>query len=97
MSLLLRWQAAAPILTLALSPVAAGAGIDPFVVGLVALIACNGFFVPYQSTVYLALYHGTEGRLFTHHQARAAALAYGVVTLASLLLSVPVWRAMGLL
>ena len=96
-SLLLRWQAAAPLLTIALAPVAASAGINPFVVGLVTVIACNGFLLPYQSTTYLALYHGAGGRTFTHRQARPAAVAYAVVTLLALCASVPVWRAMGLL
>ena len=76
-SLVLRWQAAAPLLTIALAPVAAAAGISPFVVGLVTLIACNGFFLPYQSTTYLALYHGTGGSMFTHRQARLAASPTG--------------------
>ena len=96
-SLVLRWQAAAPLLTIALAPVAAAAGIDPFVVGLTTVIACNGFFVPYQSTIYLALYHGTGGRLFTHRQARLAAIAYGILSLIALCASVPVWRAMRVL
>lgn len=96
MSLVLRWQAAAPLITIALGPVAAEAGISPLVVGLVALIACNGFFLPYQSTTYLALYHGTGGELFTHAQARHAALAYGVLTLLALAISVVFWRLMGL-
>jgi anion transporter len=96
-SFVLRWQAAAPLITIALAPVAETAGIHPFVVGLVALIACNGFFLPYQSTTYLAMYHGSGGKLFTHAQARAAALAYGVVTLLALCASVIAWRAMGLL
>jgi anion transporter len=96
-SFVLRWQAAAPLITIALAPVAETAGIHPFVVGLVALIACNGFFLPYQSTTYLAMYHGSAGKLFTHAQARAAALAYGVVTLLALCASVIAWRAMGLL
>jgi len=96
-SLLLRWQAAAPLLTIALAPVAASAGINPFVVGLVTVIACNGFLLPYQSTTYLALYHGTGGRMFTHRQARLAAVAYAVIVLVALCASVPAWRAMGLL
>ncbi|MGH7535845.1 MAG: SLC13 family permease, partial [Gemmatimonadales bacterium] len=95
-SLVLRWQAAAPLLTIALGPVAAGAGIGPLVVGLVALIACNGFCLPYQSTTYLALYHGTGGELFSHAQARIAALAYGALTLLALAASVAFWRIMGL-
>ncbi len=96
LSLVMRWQAAAPLLTISLAPVGQGAGIDPWVVGLIALMACNGFFLPYQSTTYLALYHGTNGRLFTHKQARPTAIAYGVVTLLALCASVPFWRALGL-
>lgn len=96
-SFVLRWQAAAPLITIALAPVAEAAGIHPFVVGLVALIACNGFFMPYQSTTYLAMYHGSGGTLFTHAQARPAAIAYGIVTLLALFGSVIAWRTMGLL
>jgi di/tricarboxylate transporter len=96
-SLLLRWQAAAPLLTIALAPVAASAGINPLVVGLVTVIACHGFFLPYQSTTYLALYHGTGGRMFTHRQARLAAAAYGVFSLIALCASVPLWRGMGII
>ena len=96
-SLVLRWQAAAP------HPHDRGvarrqaAGISPLVVAVVATIACNGFFAPYQSTTYLALYHGTGGRLFDHRLARPAALAYGAASLLALCASVPVWRWMGLL
>jgi di/tricarboxylate transporter len=95
-SLVLRWQAAAPLITIALAPIAAAAGVHPFVVGLVALIACNGFLLPYQSTTYLAMYHGGGESVFTHAQARPAAIAYSVVTLVALCASVPAWRAMGL-
>jgi CRP-like cAMP-binding protein/di/tricarboxylate transporter len=95
-SLILRWQAAAPILTIAATPVAEAAGISPLVAAVVATIACNGFLVPYQSTTYLALYHGTGGRLFEHRLARPAALAYGVASLLALCASVPAWRWMGL-
>ena len=96
-SFVLRWQAAAPLMTIALGGVAAEAGISPLVVGLVALIACNTFFMPYQSTTYLALYHGTGGELFSHRQARAAALAYGLFSLLALTASVFFWDLMGLL
>ncbi|MBV9329442.1 MAG: anion permease [Chloroflexi bacterium] len=96
LSLVMRWQAAAPLLTISLAPVGQGAGIDPWVIGLIALMACNGFYLPYQSTTYLALYHGTNGRLFSHQQARPTAVAYGVVTLLALCASVPFWRALGL-
>lgn len=97
LSLVMRWQAAAPLLTISLAPVGIGAGIDPWVIGMIALMACNGFLLPYQSTTYLALYHGTNGRLFSHSQARPMALAYGAITLLALCASVPLWRALGLM
>jgi di/tricarboxylate transporter len=96
-SFVLRWQAAAPLVTIALAPVAAAKGISPLVIGLVALIACNTFFLPYQSTTYLALYHGTGGEVFTHRQARPTAIAYAVFSLVALVASVFLWRMMGLL
>jgi hypothetical protein len=96
-SFVLRWQAAAPLLTIALSPLALSSGVNPWVIGFIATLACNTFFLSYQSTVYLALFHGTGGRLFTHAQARPAAIAYGVITLVALCASVPVWQAMGLI
>ena len=65
-SFVVRWQAAAPLITIALAPVASASGMHPFIVGLIAVVACNGFFLPYQSTAYLALYAGTAGQLFTH-------------------------------
>lgn len=96
-SFVVRWQASAPLITIALAPVASAAGVHPVIVGLIAVIACNGFFLPYQSTTYLALYAGTGGKLFTHSQAWPAALAYGGWTVVAVALSVPVWRWMGLL
>ena len=92
-----RQQAAAPLITIALAPVASAAGVHPFLVGLIAVLAGNGFFLPYQSTTYLALYGGTGGKLFSHAQALPAALAYAVWTIVAIALSVPVWRLMGLL
>jgi hypothetical protein len=96
-SFVVRWPAAAPLLTIALAPVATASGIDPWVVAIVALVAGMGFFLPYQNTMYLALYHATGGQLFTHAQARPLALANGALTLVALCGSVPVWQAMGLL
>ena len=96
-SFVIRWQAAAPLITIALAPVASAAGVHPFIVGLIAVIACNGFFLPYQSTTYLALYAGTAGKLFTHRQAMPVALAYGAWIVIAVVLSVPVWRLMGML
>jgi hypothetical protein len=66
------------------------------VVAIVTLTASNTFFLPYQSTIYLALYTGGGSKMFSHAQARPVAVAYAVATVIGLLVSVPVWHAMGL-
>jgi anion transporter len=96
-SFIVRWQAAAPLITIAIAPVASAAGIHPYVVGLIAVVACNAFFLPYQSTTYLALDAGTGRTLFSHAQALPAAIAYGVWAVIAAAASVPVWRLMGLM
>jgi anion transporter len=96
-SFFVRWQAAAPLITIALVPVASVSGVHPVIVGLVAVVACNGFFLPYQSTSYLALYAGTAGKLFTHRQVVPVALAYAAWTIVAIILSVPLWRLMRLM
>jgi di/tricarboxylate transporter len=96
-SFVVRWQAAAPLVTITMAPIASAVGVHPLIVGVIAVIACNGFWVPYQSTTYLALYAGTGGQVFSHAQATPAAIAYGVLTLIAVAVSVPLWRLMGLL
>jgi anion transporter len=96
-SFVVRWQAAAPLVTIALAPIATAAGIHPYVVGLIAVVACNAFFLPYQSTTYLALDAGTGRTLFTHAQALPTAVAYAAWTVIAAALSVPVWHMMGLM
>jgi di/tricarboxylate transporter/CRP-like cAMP-binding protein len=91
-----RWQAAAPLLTLVAMPVAGAVGVHPFLVALISLVATQVWFLPSQSTVYLALYHGS-GELFTHQAVRKLAWAWGVFVLISIAAAVPVWRWMGLI
>ncbi len=95
LSFIVRWQAAAPLLTLVALPAAAAAQVHPFLVALVALVSTQVWFLPYQSTVYLALYHGS-GECFSHAHARALAWLWGGLVLAAIALSMPVWRLMGL-
>lgn len=96
-SFVVRWQAACVLMTLVLVPATMPLGIEPWVIGLTALVATNMWFLPYQSTIYQALYYGTDGKAFSHEQARPLALIYGAACLLGLIASVPVWRAMGLL
>lgn len=96
LAFLVRWQAAAPLLTLVALPAGEPSGVHPFLVALIALVATQVWFLPYQSTVYLALYHGS-GEMFAHRAARGLALLWGPLVLLSILAAAPVWSAMGLL
>jgi anion transporter len=96
LSFVVRWQAAAPLLTLVTIPVAEPLGVDPSVVAILSLAATQVWFLPYQSTVYLALYYGS-GELFTHAGARPLALLWAPLVLLAVAAAVPVWQAMGLL
>lgn len=96
-SFVVRWQAASPLVTIALAPIASAAGIHPFIVGLISVVACNGFFLPYQSTTYLALNAGTGGKLFTHAQVLPVAIAFCIWTVIAAVLSIPAWHMMGLM
>lgn len=95
-SFFVRWQAAAPLITIAFAPVASVSGVHPVIVGLVAVIACNGFFLPYQNTCYQALYAGTGGKVFTYRQVVPLALAYAAWTMAAIIVCLPLWKLMGL-
>jgi len=96
-NLVLRWQAAAPLLTIALAPIAIAANINPVIIGIIAVVVCNGFVLPYQSTVYLSLYHGTDGTLFTHAQARPLAFVFTALSFIAVIASIPYWYALGLM
>jgi di/tricarboxylate transporter len=95
LSFVVRWQAAGVLLTLVLGPVALALGISPWVVGLIALVATNTWFLPYQSTIYLALYYGMN-ETFEHGQVRPVAWAYAVAVLVGIAVSLPLWHALGL-
>jgi hypothetical protein len=53
--------------------------------------------VPYQFASRLAFWSASDGYLFAHHQVRAFSVAYVLLSLCGLLVSIPVWRLPGLL
>jgi hypothetical protein len=71
--------------------------MDPWIVVIVLLATSVAWFVPSQTTSYLAAAAVSEDRLFSHAQARRFAFAYTGLTLVGLALSLPYWRLLGLL
>ncbi|HUI25671.1 MAG TPA: SLC13 family permease, partial [Candidatus Kryptonia bacterium] len=85
------------LLTITVVPIAAKAGINPLALTLVICTAVTVWFLPYQSTYYLALYFGTKEKAFTHGQVRPLAWSYGLIYLLAILAAIPYWRLLGLL
>ena len=85
------------LLSLAVIPVAPTVGVDPWVAIVTILATFLLWFVPPQTPEYLVAYSGSEGRLYSHRQARRVSFAYAAVTLVGLALSIPYWHWIGLL
>jgi hypothetical protein len=72
-------------------------GMPAMVVAFVVLSAANLWSVPYQFASYLAVWSASDGYLFAHDQVRAFSVAYVLLSLCGLLVSIPVWRLLGFL
>jgi len=88
---------AVPLLTAALVPIAPAIGLHPWVVAFVVLSAANLRSVPYQFSSYLAFWSASDGQLFTHGQVRAFSVVCVLLSLTGILISIPVWRLLGLM
>jgi hypothetical protein len=84
------------LLGLALVPTAPVVGVHPWIVIVTLLASFSPWFFPSQSVAYSIAYEASEGRLFSHRQARLACLGYSAVTLVGLAVSVPYWHLLGL-
>jgi DASS family divalent anion:Na+ symporter len=84
------------VLTITLVPIAAHAGISALALLLVICTSTSVWFLPYQSTYYLALYFGTKEKAFSHGQVRLLAWSYGLIYFVAILIAIPFWRLLGL-
>lgn len=80
------------LLTVTIVPIAAHAGIHSQALLLVICTSVAVWFLPYQSTCYLALYFGTKEKAFSHSQVRLLAWSYGLIYLLAVLAAIPYWR-----
>lgn len=84
-------------LALPLVPVASHIGISPWLAAIAILALGLSWHVPAQSPEYLVAYGATQGRLYSHAQARKLAFAYQAIALAGLAICLPYWHLLGLL
>ena len=84
------------LLGLALIPIAGTVGVHPWLVVIAILTFALSWHVVAQTPEYLVAHVASEGRLYSHGQARRAAFAYLVVAFTALALNLPYWRVLGL-
>jgi DASS family divalent anion:Na+ symporter len=85
------------LLVITLAPIALPAGIAPLALTLVICTTVSVWFLPYQSTYYLALYFGTKEQAFSHSQVRLVAWSYGIIYLVAVAVAIPYWHYLGML
>lgn len=94
---MLPFPAALLISILSIAPVAGAAGISPFIVAQVALLAGSPWFLPYQNSVYVNLMESSENKLFTHRQTLLLAYWQLLVIAVAIVAAIPVWKLRGLI
>ena len=93
--LFLRKAAAVVLLTVTFIPIGQSVGVHPGVLLLTILMASECFFLPYQDGPYQIAYSSTEGKAFSHRQARRVLTAKLIATLLAVAVSVPYWTMLG--
>lgn len=84
------------LLGLALIPIAGAVGVHPWLVVIAILTFALSWHVVAQTPEYLVAHVASEGRLYSHSQARRAAFAYLIVAFTALALCLPYWHLLGL-
>jgi anion transporter len=91
----LRKAAAVAVFTFALAPLGAQVGIHPGVLLLSVLMASECFLLSYQDGPYQIAYSSTDGRAFSHSQARKVLAAKFMATVLAIAVSIPYWKLLG--
>jgi len=83
------------LLMLLLTPLAEANGIHLGVLLITILLALESWFLPYQTDSYQVAYYSTDGRSFSHLQARKLMIAKFFASLLAVTVSVPYWQMLG--
>lgn len=85
------------IFTVMLTPFSLKAGINPWVVGLVILTSVNVWTLKYQNTTHIAAMAATGKQYLKQSQASKMSIAYMIINIIALLVSVVSWKMIGLI
>lgn len=80
---------------LTLTPLADANGIHPGVLLITLLMGVETWFLPFQTPSYQIAYYSTDGKSFSHLQARKLMIAKFFISLLAVAISVPYWQMLG--
>ena len=83
------------LLTIFLVPCAEDQAVHPGVLLITLALATNTWFFAYQDACYQIAYFGSEGRSFSHTQARKLMCVQTLAIVIAITISVPYWRFLG--
>lgn len=78
-------------------PLAISFGISPWVIGVCVYAVVNPWFALYQNPIYLSAYYATEGKMANQAQSATYCALYLLICICGLLVSIPLWQALGLI
>lgn len=84
------------LFTVLLTPLALHTGINPWVVGFIVYCSSNVWNVFYQNATFQVAYYAVDGEMVTHSQMLPFSIAYMVISMAALLISIPYWQMLTL-
>jgi len=93
---LISMTATITIFTVMLSPVATAAGMSPWVIAITVSASMMLWNVSYQNLVYLVSY-AASGELVSHKQTAKLCVAYMIVSIIAIMVSIPYWQMLGLI
>ncbi|HWR05738.1 SLC13 family permease [Sporomusa sp.] len=86
------------IFTLLLTPLALKEGISPWIMGFTSFVAINVWILMYQNAQYLVAFFGAAGgEMVNHRQMIKLCVAYMIISIIGLLVSIPFWKLTGLI
>lgn len=85
------------LFSLALVPLAPRLGLSPWLAGFVVLTVGNAWLLPNPSDFYSLTRDATQGEMFTDRQGAVMGGVLTLLTLVAIAVSLPYWKAIGLL
>ena len=94
--IIVSFTASTAIFTVLMTPFALKAGVNPWVTGFLTYTASQLWNAFYNNSTFLTSYYAVKGEMVTHKQMKKLSYAFCVISIICMLLSIPLWKFLGL-